>query len=630
MDHKTDTLTQWLRHSSSTTSSYEGVRDSHSVSSEMASSRSNNSWRPQQPQQKVSPRMGRSAAQGRGAHQSEYWKQFDASEVDIYSAVDSCRPYDNGHRSIQAMGSAPTYSDEDFDPFSQVFQHQAHNNADSGQAQHHSQVNTYFYSVDPSYPYPSQPQARDSQHYDARPRQPPRGGAISPVYSQFPQYGQDQRSAAHAQFRPYGPMRSVLSSARHHPYRVDSSRFSNSVQERQQAYGPGSDSWRLSSQSSSSQQFAYRPMRGVDRPGGFATSRDQPMQSVEQGQTNHTGQSIASTGNRRPYLRHSTPRRREAGTVSPPPAPCATQAYLIQAHLPPTKLDQPKRLLVILDLNGTLVLKPEFRKPDDIRVRPGAPKLLDYLFAHHQVMVYTSGQPHNAEKIARRLFSVEQYDRLASIWARDKLDLTPAQYKDKVQVYKKLDKIWNTPEIQASFFPAGRGRWDQTNTILVDDSHLKALQEPHNLLQIPEFKIFDPKTARLKKKALDKREEQICQSLVMKLEVLMWQNDVSRLIWRWQTGQVDIPRAKGSNVFVDEKVDQREQARKDLEAAINMPTPQSPETSDVDSEDEGGGSVLPKGTEGRRSESPIDEAVFKELLSGGKTKDIPTPESQDG
>lgn len=225
---------------------------------------------------------------------------------------------------------------------------------------------------------------------------------------------------------------------------------------------------------------------------------------------------------------------------------------------------------------------------------------------------------------------MEQYDRLASIWARDKLDLTPAQYKDKVQVYKKLDKIWNTPEIQASFFPAGRGRWDQTNTILVDDSHLKALQEPHNLLQIPEFKIFDPKTARLKKKALDKREEQICQSLVMKLEVLMWQNDVSRLIWRWQTGQVDIPRAKGSNVFVDEKVDQREQARKDLEAAINMPTPQSPETSDVDSEDEGGGSVLPKGTEGRRSESPIDEAVFKELLSGGKTKDIPTPESQDG
>jgi hypothetical protein len=286
-------------------------------------------------------------------------------------------------------------------------------------------------------------------------------------------------------------------------------------------------------------------------------------------------------------------------------------------------------LLVILDLNGTLMLKPDFRRQDDIRVRPGAPKVLEYLFAHHVVMVYTSGQPHNAEKIARRLFSAEQYDQLAAVWARDKLDLTPAQYRDKVQVYKKLDKIWKTTEIQASFFPPGQGRWDQSNTILVDDSHLKALQEPHNLLQVPEFVNFNKITAGLKKKAFDRREEGICQSLVVKLEVLKWQDDVSRLIWRWQTGKAEIPRVPNSNVFVDEMVDQKEQARKDLEAAVNLPTPRSPETSDVESsEGEGeGGSVLPNE---RRSESPIDEAMFKELLERGKKGGIPTPKSRGG
>ena len=273
------------------------------------------------------------------------------------------------------------------------------------------------------------------------------------------------------------------------------------------------------------------------------------------------------------------------------------------------------------------MLKPDFRRPDDIRVRPGAPKLLEYLFVNHVVMVYTSGQPHNAEKIARRLFSAEQYDQLAAVWARDKLDLTTAQYKDKVQVYKKLDKIWNTTEIQASFLPAGQGRWDQTNTILVDDSHLKAFQEPHNLLQVPEFVSFSKITAGLKKKAFGKREEGICQSLVIKLEVLKWQDDVSRLIWRWQTGKVDIPRVPNSNVFVDEMVDQKEQLRKDLEAAVNLPTPRSSETSDVESSEEEGGSVLPKE---RRSESPIDEAVFKELLGRGKKGGMPTPESQKG
>ena len=140
----------------------------------------------------------------------------------------------------------------------------------------------------------------------------------------------------------------------------------------------------------------------------------------------------------------------------------------------------------------------------------------------------------------------------------------------------------------------------------------------------------------LAKKAYNRYEEQVCKSLIMKLEVLKWQSDVSRLIWRWQTGRAEIPKVPGSNFFVDEKVDQKEQARKDLEAAMNLPTPQSPMTTDSEDSEGEGVSVLPRKSlessvsiDGRRSESPVDEAVFKDLLAGrGNARGgRPTPES---
>jgi hypothetical protein len=362
-----------------------------------------------------------------------------------------------------------------------------------------------------------------------------------------------------------------------------------------------------------------RPSRGADRSRGYASSRDQARATIDR------AFAAPIHSNRQNNLRQSTPKREYVGPAPPTP-PVASQAYLVQAHLRPEQLEKPKRLLVILDLNGTLILKPNYKKPEDIRIRPGAQQLLEYLFAHHSVMVYTSAQPHNAESVARHLFSEAQYDKLVAIWARDKLDLTPAQYKGKVQVYKKLDKIWANNEIQASFFPPGGGKWSQANTILVDDSHLKALQEPHNLLQVIEF---TGNSLHLSKKKFNKHEEQMCQSLVMKLEVLKWQNDVSRLIWRWQTGKTDIPKLPGSNFFVDEKVDQKEQARKDLEAAMNLPTPQSPATTDSEESEEDGGTLLPKKL---RGESPVGEAVFKDLLASGRNKarDMRTPESLDG
>lgn len=613
-----DIFPQWLDHPYSTTSTYYGIRDSFGGPLGEMPRLQDSTW--------TSPsasrgdnRGGRASTQNPGGQQGEYWRQPERSGPDFYAAVDSWRSYSNDAVTQQSSLAGQTSSNAGFDPYSQVFNTQAHGGQNVNQPEYTAQVpqrrsNTWRPSQGPTQTQEYQRQAVDA-------------ASLSQSNALWPQRAQRQAAAIPAHFTPYEPLRSVPEGARYHPFRIDNThRFSNGLQEKpQQTYRPAGRSWR-GPQPSFVQQVPIRPSRGADRSRGYSASPVQARGSIQREQA-----SPNRRGDGQNHARQSTPRR-EYVPPPPPKPPVASQAYLSQAHLQPEKLKQPRRLLVILDLNGTLVLRPNFRK-ELILKRPGAPQLLEYLFAHHSVMVYTSAQAHNAEAMARALFSDVQYDKLAAIWARDKLGLTPVQFKGKVQVYKQLDKIWANNEIQASFFPAGKGKWDQTNTILVDDSHLKALQEPHNLLQVVEF---TGSSNGLTGKKANKREEQICQSLVMKLEVLKWHNDVSRLIWRWQTGKAEIPKLPGSNFFVDERVDQQEQARMDLEAAMNLPTPSSPVTTDSEESEEDGGTVLaatdlqasfsPEGTHG---ESPVGEAVFKDLLAGGggKKRQLRTPES---
>ncbi len=77
---------------------------------------------------------------------------------------------------------------------------------------------------------------------------------------------------------------------------------------------------------------------------------------------------------------------------------------------------------------------------------------------------------------------------LVAVWARDRFGLTGADYNLKVQCYKRLTRLWADRDIQAAH-PDARagGRWDQTNTVLVDDSAEKARSEPFNFVGVPEF-----------------------------------------------------------------------------------------------------------------------------------------------
>lgn len=62
----------------------------------------------------------------------------------------------------------------------------------------------------------------------------------------------------------------------------------------------------------------------------------------------------------------------------------------------------------------------------------------------------------------------------------------------KVQVYKRLTRIWEDPAVKASHPDAHNGgMWDQMNTVLIDDSMEKGRSEPHNILVLPEFAGLD-------------------------------------------------------------------------------------------------------------------------------------------
>ena len=172
------------------------------------------------------------------------------------------------------------------------------------------------------------------------------------------------------------------------------------------------------------------------------------------------------------------------------PAPEPTKAYLAKANSLAARLPFPQSLLLFLDLNGTLLYRT--KKALNYVPRPGLESFLDYCFANHNVLIWSSARPHNVAGVCKKVFNPVQHELLLGQWGRDTLGLTPKQYHQRVQVYKHLDFVWSNVEIQSRHpgFPEG-GRWGQHNTVLIDDSATKAAAQPFNLIEVPEFVSAD-------------------------------------------------------------------------------------------------------------------------------------------
>ncbi|MCJ1256611.1 hypothetical protein MMC24_004435 [Lignoscripta atroalba] len=262
-------------------------------------------------------------------------------------------------------------------------------------------------------------------------------------------------------FTPYQPIRLVPAFRKVPPWRIDK--------------------WHRYASATAAQKALSRPTEIVARPIGRISGsppKPEPRYNLRQStiQDSATAEQVKT--------RFTTPKVKYGTTELPVPEP--TSQYLSQASPEPNKLSTPQPLLVVLDLNGTLLARQRGTKKHT--ARPSMAKFLRYCLENHSVMIWSSARPENVAHICGNIFTASQRRQLLREWGRDTLDLTKAQYDEKVQVYKRLDRIWDDVMLQSRHpHYHQNGRWSQANTILVDDSVLKAKKQPYNLIEIPEF-----------------------------------------------------------------------------------------------------------------------------------------------
>jgi hypothetical protein len=217
------------------------------------------------------------------------------------------------------------------------------------------------------------------------------------------------------------------------------------------------------------------------------------------------------------------PKQKDPKIMLTPPTP--TPTYMLQAWGRADVMVPADRKLVILDLNGTLLYRPDPRNRAIAMVnRPKLRLFLQYLFAEFEVMIWSSAKPQNVTRLTQLAFG-EDMKKLVGIWGRDKFGLLTEHYSMNVQVYKHLQRVWDSDEIQRRMPGYEQGkRFDQRNTILVDDSSVKAAAQPHNLVEIPEF------AGILNADGTSREPEDILGQVAGYLDVLKMQEDVSRFI----------------------------------------------------------------------------------------------------
>ena len=214
---------------------------------------------------------------------------------------------------------------------------------------------------------------------------------------------------------------------------------------------------------------------------------------------------------------YSTPRQQRAARnrrrsddrnpiVAPSPesggVPEPSAAYLLRAATPPEPAGEPHPILVVIDLNGTLLHRPNRRESARFVPRPHASAFLSYCISTFYVVIWSSARERNVAAMCDVLLArppvpgtapaalrTHHNHRPVAVWGRDRFGLCPADYDRRVQCYKRLTRLWADPVVAASHpGAAARGAvWDQGNTVLIDDSAEKARSEPFNAVQIPEF-----------------------------------------------------------------------------------------------------------------------------------------------
>jgi len=156
-------------------------------------------------------------------------------------------------------------------------------------------------------------------------------------------------------------------------------------------------------------------------------------------------------------------------------------------HLKKIKLEKSKRKLIIFDLNGVL-LDREYRDPkgllpkieEDVTLplptiignfaawkRPDANNKLAKLFENYDIAIWSSAKMFNVEPLVRFMFDLETRSKLKFVWSQENCTVEKGEDPRKPLFIKDLSKMWKE-------FP----EYDQTNTLLIDDSKEKCKLNP--------------------------------------------------------------------------------------------------------------------------------------------------------
>ncbi|QCE12681.1 hypothetical protein DEO72_LG10g3929 [Vigna unguiculata] len=147
-----------------------------------------------------------------------------------------------------------------------------------------------------------------------------------------------------------------------------------------------------------------------------------------------------------------------------------------------------KKKLIVLDVNGLLVdivsPPPKHRKADAtvgkkaLFKRPFYLDFLNFCFEKFEVAIWSSRTRKNINRVLDHLMGRKMRNRFLFCWDLSyctKTSFKTLENKYKPLVFKDLRKIW---EKYDSKLPWEKGYYNESNTLLLDDSPYKALLNP--------------------------------------------------------------------------------------------------------------------------------------------------------
>ncbi|KAF3935626.1 hypothetical protein ABW19_dt0205155 [Dactylella cylindrospora] len=145
-----------------------------------------------------------------------------------------------------------------------------------------------------------------------------------------------------------------------------------------------------------------------------------------------------------------------------------------------------RKLLVILDLNGTLLFRPiaysggkDNKNPIH---RPQLREFLEYIFRQHHVVIFSSATRTSVATLLRNTIPRELRNQILRIFTREDIGIPRKYFFQKVSTFKRLTMVWKVLAKQNAAW-----RFSQVNTVLIDDSQEKAASEPFNHVTVPDF-----------------------------------------------------------------------------------------------------------------------------------------------